>query len=183
MKKNIICFILGGIIFSTTLVSGYQLLAKDISYTPNWTKENGDNITNVEEAIDELYDKTKYTKVIGEETWSSGGFENYSNGIGKSQTFSVNKGVNKIKIYVSVTSTWGDINPSIEGNIIKQSSIKTISSVGFAGSYVSDFYEIIAETTGEAGTFKLNISTGPAYGSSSGRKFGNAAFAHIIYER
>ena len=183
MKKNIIYFILGGIIFSTTLVSGYQLLAKDISYTPNWTKENGESITNVKEAIDELYDKTNSSKILGEETWSSGKFENYNNGIGKTQTFSINKDVSKIRIYISIASTWGVNSPSIEGDIIKNSETKLISRASFNGQYANDFYEIIAKTTKEDGTYKLNISTGPAYGSINGNSYGNNAYAHIIYER
>lgn len=58
-KSNVISFLLGAIIFgSVGVVSAYSLLAKDIGYNPKdnaWKKANGDNITNVKEAIDELY--------------------------------------------------------------------------------------------------------------------------------
>lgn len=55
---------LGAVIFGSVVgVSAYTLLAADISYTPKdetWKKSNGDDITNVKDAIDELYDKTSF---------------------------------------------------------------------------------------------------------------------------
>jgi hypothetical protein len=63
MKKYFIGFIFGLIIAGTISVSAYNLLAKDVSYTPSWTKENGESITNVKDAVDELYDKANKTAV------------------------------------------------------------------------------------------------------------------------
>ena len=68
MKKFIIGFILGGILFgSITLVSAYAIYANDIAYTPNWKKENGEDITNLKEALDELYKKSNNTIIYGED--------------------------------------------------------------------------------------------------------------------
>ena len=61
-KSNIFSFLLGAIIFGGIVgVSAYTILATDIGYTPSdstWKKTNGENITNVKDAIDELYLKT-----------------------------------------------------------------------------------------------------------------------------
>ena len=58
-NSNIFAFILGAIIFGGIVgVSAYAILANDIGYTPSdtaWKKANGEDITNVEEAINELY--------------------------------------------------------------------------------------------------------------------------------
>lgn len=58
-KSNILSFILGALIFGCVAgVSAYVIYAGDIQYTPSdstWKKSNGENITNVEEAIDALY--------------------------------------------------------------------------------------------------------------------------------
>ena len=68
-KSRVFTFILGALIFSgITGVSAYNMFAKDIKYTPSdptWKKSNGDNITNVEEALDELYINSSETKNIG----------------------------------------------------------------------------------------------------------------------
>ena len=61
-KNPIFTFILGAVLFSgITAVSAYTILANDIGYTPKdstWKKSNGEDITNVGEAIDGLYEKT-----------------------------------------------------------------------------------------------------------------------------
>lgn len=62
LKSRIFTFILGALIFgSIGVVSAHTILANDIGYTPKdttWKKSNGEDITNVSEAIDELYNKT-----------------------------------------------------------------------------------------------------------------------------
>lgn len=59
IKNNIFGFILGAIIFGSIVgVSAYTIYANNIGYTPSdttWKKANGEDITNVEEAINELY--------------------------------------------------------------------------------------------------------------------------------
>ena len=61
-KSRIFAFILGALIFSgITAVSAYSIFANDIGYTPKdttWKKSNGEDITNVKDAIDELYEKS-----------------------------------------------------------------------------------------------------------------------------
>ena len=87
IKNNIIGFILGAVIFSSITVAAYSVLANDIRYTPKdstWKKSNGEDITNVSEAIDELYNKAKIlnklTLKIRSESWSStdAGVTNYN---------------------------------------------------------------------------------------------------------
>jgi hypothetical protein len=59
LKSRLFIFILGGIIFgSITGVVAYTINASNVEYKPSWTKENGESINNVKEAIDELYNKT-----------------------------------------------------------------------------------------------------------------------------
>ena len=59
IKNPIFTFILGAIIFGEIVgVSAYAILANNIAYTPKdtaWKKSNGEDITNVKDAIDELY--------------------------------------------------------------------------------------------------------------------------------
>lgn len=61
IKSRIFAFILGAVMFSgITGVVAYTLLANDIGFTPSdttWKQSNGEDITNVGEAIDELYNK------------------------------------------------------------------------------------------------------------------------------
>ena len=61
-KSNIFAFILGAIIFGGIGVvsAAYTIYANNIEFTPSnssWKKANGDNITNVKDAIDDMYDK------------------------------------------------------------------------------------------------------------------------------
>lgn len=67
-KSRIFAFILGAFIFSgITAVSAYTILANDIGYTPKdttWKKSNGEDITNVKEALDELYTRSNLTEMV-----------------------------------------------------------------------------------------------------------------------
>lgn len=67
-KRNIFALILCVIIFGGIgVVQAYKLLANDIGYTPSdstWKKSNGEDITNVKDAIDELYSKVNSQKVV-----------------------------------------------------------------------------------------------------------------------
>ena len=55
VKKPIFMFILGIIIAGSIGVLAYNVSANNIGYSPEWTKANGDPITKVGEALDELY--------------------------------------------------------------------------------------------------------------------------------
>ena len=58
-KSRMFSFILGAVIFGFVgAVSAYSLFANNVGFTPSdatWKKTNGDDITNVEDAINELY--------------------------------------------------------------------------------------------------------------------------------
>ena len=72
LKSRIFFLILGAVIFGGIVgVSAYSILASDIGYTPSdstWKKTNGENITNVKDAIDELYLKSNNSYIYGEQT-------------------------------------------------------------------------------------------------------------------
>ena len=65
IKSRIFAFVLGALIFSgITGVAAYTIFADNIGYTPSdstWKKSNGEDITNVKDAIDELYIKANTT--------------------------------------------------------------------------------------------------------------------------
>ena len=62
IKNPIFTFVLCALIFGGIVgVSAYTIFANDIGYTPKditWKKSNGEDITNVKDAIDELYNKS-----------------------------------------------------------------------------------------------------------------------------
>ena len=66
IKSRVFAFILGAVIFGGIVgVSAYSIFANDIGYTPSdstWKKSNGEDITNVKDAIDELYSKANEGK-------------------------------------------------------------------------------------------------------------------------
>ncbi|MBR1416345.1 MAG: hypothetical protein IJ572_00815 [Bacilli bacterium] len=63
MKNPLLTFILGVIIScSITSVLAYSILAPDVGFTPTdnaWKQDDGSDIENVKEAIDDLYERTK----------------------------------------------------------------------------------------------------------------------------
>lgn len=68
LKSRIFAFILGAVIFGTIGVLADNIFASSINYTPEWKKGNGENITNVAEAIDELYNKSSvYVAMFNEQ--------------------------------------------------------------------------------------------------------------------
>lgn len=80
-RSNIFSFLLGALIFTgITSVAAYSIFANDIGYTPKdttWKKSNGEDITNVEDAINELYTKSnkeilnKFTISIDSDSYST----------------------------------------------------------------------------------------------------------------
>ena len=64
-KSNIFSFIVGAILFGCIgTVAAYNMLAKDVKYTP---KDSTWNVNNVEDAIDELYGKVIKGEILYEE--------------------------------------------------------------------------------------------------------------------
>lgn len=167
VKKNIRWIIL--VIVLMIIVSGISVYATSTYLASQVTYKEG---KTVEQALNDLYSKSKN---ITYEIWGSGTFTNSTGGIAKTKIFSVNQGVKKIVIYVSVSSVYGAENPSVSGDIISKQSVTQKSSGIRAGKFASNFYEIVAETNGNAGDVTLNISIG-------GTADGNTADAVIIYE-
>ena len=94
IKNPIFTFILGSLIFGGIVgVSAYTIFANDIGYTPKdstWKKSNGEDITNVSDAIDELY--TKINDNASCEKWTE-----IENSTANSASYSVNS--DTIKLY------------------------------------------------------------------------------------
>ena len=63
LKSRIFAFILGAVIFSGITALATGLIASSVSYTPTWTKSNGEDIVNVSEALDELYTRKQLSSV------------------------------------------------------------------------------------------------------------------------
>ena len=58
IKSRIFSFILGAVIFGSIGVFAYAYSANQITYTPKdstWKKSNGEDITNIKDAVDELH--------------------------------------------------------------------------------------------------------------------------------
>ena len=110
IKNPIFTFILGAVIFGGIVgVSAYTIFANDIGYTPKdttWKKSNGEDITNVKDAIDELYE---HTKLNFNEISSV-----YYNGdrIVKSLSTKLNKGKYIVSIVKSDSLRWDDASSS-----------------------------------------------------------------------
>jgi len=64
MKKTILSFILGGIIFGCIGIYAANYLASDVTYTP---KDTNWEVNNVNEALDDLYNSTDLKWYISEE--------------------------------------------------------------------------------------------------------------------
>ena len=81
IKSRVFAFVLGAIIFgSIGIVSAYSIFANDIEYTPKdttWKKSNGEDITNVKDAIDELYSKADLADNYDNKTYIQDGISVY----------------------------------------------------------------------------------------------------------
>ncbi len=147
MKKVILGFIIGIAVCGVVGVSAYTLLARDISYKD----------TNVEDAIDDLYDKTHFSESV----LSSGLVQfNGTPGVFWTPTVDVEAGVNHVVMYVTVTSTYGDAAPTVSGSIISTSSVTLAANPSLSGVTGAGMYKIDVETTGEAGTLNISVSAG-----------------------
>lgn len=75
-NNSLFTFIIGAILFSFIgVVSAYTTTANNITFNPNWKKQNGDEITNVNEAINDLFLKSDNIIVHG--TAKSSNYANY----------------------------------------------------------------------------------------------------------
>ena len=159
MKKGIVGFILGALVFSCISVSAYTLLANNIGYTPKdntWKKSNGENITNVKDAIDELYTNSNF-KITSDNL-----IIEQSNVIDGtvSKTYKAEK--NEI-IVVSLSQTGNEThsnNITTSGNILKDSNNL---SKNYNSSWYINIRTVVVELKKDD-TITIS-STGAGYGS------------------
>ena len=129
LKSNVFAFILGALIFGGIgAVSAYAILASDIGFTPKdstWKKSDGTDITNVKDAIDELYLNSNLAlkPVL---LWTN---SNLSSNFA-AQTLSLDLSNYKYVIIVSRTSTTQDYKN-------RASSILPVGGTAFTGVGVS----------------------------------------------
>lgn len=69
--KFITGLIIGGVIFSGVTVLASTILSKDVGYTPN---DNSFNVSNVEKALDKLYEMNEFNETIENAECISGTF-------------------------------------------------------------------------------------------------------------
>ena len=94
-KSNIFAFILGAIIFGSIGVIATNYVANDVNFTPKdtaWKKEDGTDITNVKDALDNLYNRNNSfcKKITGSKTTIGSKYE-CDPGDGKYRVFYVLK--------------------------------------------------------------------------------------------
>ena len=132
-KSNIFSFLLGALIFTgITSVAAYSIFATDIGYTPSdstWKKSNGEDITNVKDAIDELY--TKSNEDIVSKLDLSTDFE-YSMGYRtgpKTISIEIDKGSYFIVFASNYSWISGAKTPTLTGNIEEKMSNSNCQSI------------------------------------------------------
>ncbi|MBR1416545.1 MAG: hypothetical protein IJ572_01860 [Bacilli bacterium] len=138
MKKlfkmsNILSFLLGAIIFGGIVgVSAYSFTSDDVEFTPKdstWKKSNGEDIGNVKDAIDELYN---YNKSIFGITSDNVLFEQSVN---RDSVASKDYTATEEEIVVVALGVTGkqrySINLTTTGTIIKDTGTTITSDTGF----------------------------------------------------
>ena len=152
-KSRIFAFVLGAIIFSgITAVSAYTIFANDIGYTPKdstWKKSNGEDITNVKDAIDELYSKAinKPISIID---------SNNRN------TYNIPNGVTKAYVLYSHSTSFQNLNLEITGDILLSTNqIYKNTNVDNYGDGLRNTLDIIElNLVGDSGTISLSVTGG-----------------------
>ena len=147
IKSRIFTFVLGAVIFSgITGVAAYSMFAKDIKYTPKdttWKKANGEDITNVEEAIDELILNDNKEYLINKSTGP------------------IPSGIKNVKaIVVRCTDNVNYVTLNISGDIVKSYNIIHLDDKLQSGAYHVFIDEIDIKTNGMAGSISISGSGG-----------------------
>ena len=165
IKSRIFAFILGAIIFGSIGVYASSYLAKDISFTPkntNWKKEDGTDITNVKDAIDDLYKKIVNKDIknildnLGEGFGASG--VNYNGFI---------VGHKYMAIYTS--NFWEYGNDQYNAKIISGASdINIVGNVKTTSPRATYYYSFASIITFTATNTSISLSYGKDYGSNAG---------------
>lgn len=145
MKKLIIGFVLGGLVFGG-IVYAVSYNASDISYT----KSSGEKI-NVNEALNELYNKGDsgvklmedgiFTDINATNTWTPSVSRSHS-GYG-TESYSSNGG----KVYVSVTMTGS--SPSI--SLSYTSDLVSVAGFSHIGINTTSYYNWVGENPNSGG--------------------------------
>ena len=131
LKTRIFAFILGALIFSgITIASAYSLFASQIGYSPDWKASDGFDITNVEQAMNELYTIGNKTLSFSTNGWTTYGGTGYVQNNGHAENIISNLTSNeKYLIQVlggmEVTSNTNNITFSFEGGTCSQINVKT----------------------------------------------------------
>ena len=151
-KSNLFWFIIGALIFGIGgVIAATAINAREITYRD----------TNVESALNDLYNKTLFS-----ESFSESGLQTYGSSWTPSVT--VEAGVNHVVLYITVTSNYGDTRPTISGSIIQESEITVVGNPSISGATGAGVYKASITTTGEAGTISVSASGG---GSNSAHKY------------
>lgn len=179
--KLIIAFILGVLLSTTTTVLAYKIYAEDISFTPNdinFKKQDGTNITNIKEAVDELYNKSNNIYVLGSIGTFSNNYENY----GSSSSYSSNNEY--------MTTTYDQYDNHVYINIHKDMKIKLIYTKTTRGSKITYTYininnENISTTSMKVNTLETiesNVKAGDIIDISVGYGDNTNSIGFIIFK-
>ena len=179
MKKvftsRIFAFILGAVIFSSITVAAHTIFANDIGYTPKdttWKKSNGEDITNVKDAIDELYNKASARSEELNITLYQDLSENDNIRRRTTITKTFTAEANTIYYILGVYS-WSTSNPSVNQKILHIGddfgAITSFSSnVEVLDSNTSPFIKI---KTNDAGTVTINMNASASNSSEADSLF------------
>ena len=154
MKKYIIGFILGAIIFGSIGVAASEIFASSIRYEPSWKKSNGDSITNVAEAIDELFYKSN--------TSESSTYIDTENSKNSKDQYTIPENVTKAYVYISDATNEYSLSFSISGtSLISSELISNSTNVDNNGTLLRSslsIYKLILN--GDPGTITISASGG-----------------------
>jgi len=152
-KKTIITFIISGILFTSIGIYAASYVATDISY-----KKEGSEITNVNDALDDLYNNYNEFDV----EYAIGKVNGISN-----PSVTINVPANKKKAYITINGGGYTSGTKINLNstVIENTNyIENDWGHWMAEKYSSQNYFVLCDLTGEEGT--ITISFG--FASTSG---------------
>ena len=173
LKSRIFAFLLGALIFSgLTAVSAYSLFANQVGFTPTdttWKKENGDNITNIEEALNELYSLGNRSLSLTTNGWTTYGGTGYVDGTGHAENVLSNLTVNKqyfIQLLggMEVNTYTNNIAVSFEGATCNQVSLKKdYAGTKLQSNKYAEWYSGLYKCDVTSQTLKVTVNNSDNY--------------------